>query len=941
MEPDEIFSGGVRGDIHIARAKAGPTEHVPTKVVTPEGRRVTVANTSSRSLTDKRVAEHSVSPTERAKQKSIEAKEKAAQAEIKAKEQIEIQAKKTAADELARKEITARLQTPSLKEKLKSVLGKAAEKFGIHPPAEKVKAAVKDKVDTIRSEADAKARKKAADAEAALSDIHRVDLANEKASLSAKEDVLTAQFNEKMRNINREHAPERAAEVDAVNARDKAKKHLDDERIAKEKTGAHEGDSTRAKGSGDHIDEPTTRVNEGDIVRERLQENDADLRAREAREKANKNLDDERIAKEKGGAHEGDSTRAKDSADNVNEPHERINEPDGHLNEPDPVRERLQENDAELRAREAREKAKKNLDDERIAKEKGGAHEGDSTRAKDSGDDINEPRDRLRDNTPEERERLRDSDAEERAREARDKADEHLKDRSNLSDKVRAFLKGLLGLIASFLLGLLFITVLPPPLTIGTPGGDHTVTLCPGGPGCDYVEPPPPTVPVDVIHPPGTSGSPQPGTTQPPAPPPVPEGPEETGTIIFTLMDKPDEDISIQILTNSENLEFDQDSIHFSVDSWDTPVAINYITTLNSSAGQLYSANKAISVLQKMAVLKRKVPVSKAEKYGANIVQASLDEYSPTIEEIRDRKKRLEYLLSPDEDIESELSKIRKRIKKKEHSYKAVEPVYDSDQYKSYYGGQNSVEPVYDENLYKEFQPVIDIPLRKNEIYNDEENYVPYEPIIEPVYDDGYTSYGEEVIPTFEGGQDDQEEQEEENQSPEDIIDSLDVDTLIGDFDHYNIDDSLKAEIDYTLMSAISFDINISIEVQSESNMWVIEPSSIYFGPQQSATTTYFFSEEIFSELLDLHFQDQSSQQENNFSDAMDTYHEDGMNKINNKEQEYNMLQQQAYDDAYQESIDEDNEQINDGEEILNTLSGGSKFTQLKRYNNRTRKKSK
>ena len=656
------------------------------------------------------------------------------------------------------------------------------------------------------------------------------------------------------------------------------------------------------------------RNNLTEIDRQRIRDANTNTKARQTVNAERVNLDGNAKARGDSERFREAGDRARNSADDIDTPQNR-----GEMAET----QRLRETDANIKARDSANAERANLDANTRARGDSERFRESSDRPRDSGEKIEKPR-----NKGDDPERIRENEARNKANEATNKMRDNLSASERFRNKIKAFLKKILGILGQILMivlpiliGILpmiipppppptippppFIT-LPPPPPIIPPGGSTIVMplYVPGGPGG-------PGAPA----PPGAPGAPE--AAYPPG-----EGNESYGNIMFQLTDEPSETISFQIESLSDSLEFDQPSITFPLETWNTPIYVNFITTLESS-----SENIVGDISDKLSSLKQAKKLDKRP----NISVGSLNDYSATPQEINAQRKRLEYLMRPSETIEQALSKINKRVRMRKS---LVEPTYDGG-YDEYRG---IVEPTYDDIVVEQDEVVeptynsLDYKILEDIVYPSEkviqeESYEPIDEIVEPVYDSSkYKIYTPTVVPTLDGGQ--------ENSN---IDSNLDYDAITDEIDETQLDDTYKAEIQFILLEDISSEVNISITIVDP--VWTIQPNIITFDADISSTTSFFFSQEIYETLQNLHVGQYANQAEEQFDEYVDNTYESGINSIGNQEQLNKNQEQELYDDVYDRSYQQEMSKVEDAQYVLNQLGGYKKPT-LARLYNRTRKLS-
>lgn len=516
-------------------------------------------------------------------------------------------------------------------------------------------------------------------------------------------------------------------------------------------------------------------------------------------------------------------------------------------------------------------------------------------------------------------ERVREIDARNNADTARNRADNNLEASRNLVGKLKNFLRKVSNILGQLIVIVLPIVISMLPFLLSTPKPPRSLN-----PFSFTIRPPPPP----IISPSGDDnifaiyryGSQSPEAAQPE------EYYESFGNIVFQLTEQPSETVSFQVTSLSDSLEFYENIVTFPLENWSAPVYLNFISSLESSAdGIVYDIREDVS--EKLNRLKQEKRVDKRP----DITIGSLDDYSTTNEEINARRNRLEYMLRPSETIQQALAKINKRVQMRES---LVEPTYGGG-YSEYRGiveptydtkiTEEQVEPTYDDSEYK---------IQEDKVYPSEkiireETYEPIEEVVDPTYDDSdYKDYSETVVPTLDGGQ-------EEESYEEDILPELDYDTIVSKIDETQLSDNYKAEIEFILLEDITSEVNIVVSVLDP--IWTLKPYIITFNSETPATTSFFFSQEIYTTLQNLYAEQYANQLEDKFYNYIEDEYETGMNSISEREKLNRMREEEIYDDVYDKVYQQELSKIEDAEYILKQLGGYNKPT-VSRLFKRTRK---
>jgi len=819
-------------------------------------------------------------------------------------------------ESVKRAEIQTKFENPMFRARLEKVLGAKEAAFGKQLSPDELRVKVETKLNEIRSRADARARDNAASARNSLANRNNTVTQASKATLSDRLAKLREDFNNKLNDVRNRITPGSRERIDASNKANDAlnlsRTNLDAGGKLHEASERFKKAGGETKNSSDDLQIPQEKGSAADAKNKSKNSLDAERASLDAHTRANA---ESNKFKEKSG-------KADTSADDIDNPRRNPTRQD----------EGEAEANAKNRSKESIDAERLNLEANNKARVKSGELKNKGNKVEDSADNIENPRNRRRgDDNPE---RYKENDARDRSSDARDRSKKTLAASEGFRNKVKRFLKRILGVLGQLLLIVLpIILVVIPPVRVPPPS-----PVMPPAPTI-IVSPPPPIIPPgggtgdpsDVYVPPGSPGSPGPfpGPGAPGSTSLLPlaalgalgaygayrtvRGTESRGNMVFELTEPPSEDISFQVQSN--NLEFDGDTtVTFLVSSWDTPVYINYTSTLISSADGITGDTS-----QNLLAQESRKPSSKGP---------SLDAYSMTPEEIQKEKERLEKLLNPD-TIEYELERIERRMEQRKallaleptsggyNEYRGVvEPTYDTVEEK-----EETIEPTYDDGDYK----VLEDKVYPSEKIITEETYEPIEEIVEPVYDIGYKPYEENVVPTLEGG-------EEESDIPE-----LDYDTIAERITAANLTDDYKAEIFFTLIEDVSTEINIMVSIVEP--IWTIQPNIITFNSEIPSTSSFFFSEEVFVALQNLYVEQTINDAEENFNEGLDGQYESGMANISYQEQQRRLKEEQVYNNTYNQTYAEEMSRAADAEVLLKQMGGYSNANLSKLYN-KTRKLS-
>ena len=617
------------------------------------------------------------------------------------------------------------------------------------------------------------------------------------------------------------------------------------------------------------------------------------IKEKEAKDNAEKER-----AKEKDHEDARTKTRADENDHATNEAHAR----DEAAKERDPLKkgEKDPRDDEKVIEKEAKDNAEKERAKEKEhEKEREKAREKESekaTRESEGRDEAAKEHDPLKkgEKDPRDDEKLKEKEAKDKAEKERTKEKEHEKEREHTREDERDHASRLNDLLGILPLGGPNIHFpFFPPLGPGGPGGPQA-TVTPPFYDISYPPPPPELPPPYIIPTPRiTAVAPVAAAAPAAAPAEGPEGPEgpEEGTITFTLQNQPTQDIQILIQSLSDDLEFNTNILNFPLSAWDTPVSIKYNCDLDTDIPP------EDRVIHKV---KRSIPKKPIVKQVPTIYQ----QYPLTQDLLNTQKSYVRKILKkPVQTLEEALREIDKKVEKKE-------------EFDIMIGGDNDIIPTYADRFYR----LLDI-VEPSLEYEDND--------IIPTYDDRLYKLVDIVIPTFIGGQND-----------EDLIAQLDYTTIASEISAADLSDNLVASIQYTLQQDISSELNIQIIIDSDT--WVIEPPMLTFDTQTNNVETYFFSQNVYQVLEDLHTQSKANDISNKFQDYVDNYQETTLHQIENEHQQGLQNAQDVYDKTYQNSLDETQQQINDAQELLGQIGGASKkkkkYIYLNLLRNRSRK---
>jgi hypothetical protein len=512
---------------------------------------------------------------------------------------------------------------------------------------------------------------------------------------------------------------------------------------------------------------------------------------------------------------------------------------------------------------------------------------------------------------PPKRDRFNEQRMKNRAQKARDDADFNLKKKKKFKDSLKDLLKKILGLLLQLMMMILpYLKMIIPKICPGTPGcppdtktgtGDPTEIIFPLQ---EIAELPPPPPPPEEEEEEEEAEAPEPAEEETPE-----------GAIIFRLTTQPEEDITFKLVSLSDYLEFSESTITFPVESWDTPVYVDYTTSLETTPEEddTYEDLKSREDKVSEPIVKRK---------------SIYKETQPTVEQLVAHKKILNAEIKKPVTFKERLQEIQRRASIREAA--------------AQYGGETKlleelVEPIYDDDFYKPYEPEV-VPSIRIKIKHDEDDYrKPYEETVEPTYEDGYESDHETVVPML-GGEEDEEDEENSSEENSAILDKLDYNALTSEINSRNLSEDLKAEFTLQLYQDIDYEIELNIEI--DSDIWTIEPNSLTFSNESAEQNSFFFSQIVYDSLKESYAQSKGEQLGEKYLNSAQKEYDEGMAEVEKEEEKAEEEAEAIYDKTYKESMNETNEKIQNAENILEELEGGAipKTYYLNKFKNRTHK---
>ena len=506
--------------------------------------------------------------------------------------------------------------------------------------------------------------------------------------------------------------------------------------------------------------------------------------------------------------------------------------------------------------------------------------------------------------------RKKAEDEESKAKDEDNKGKKEKTDENTLKNRLSDLL-GLLGLLG---LGLNLSSIFVPPPVITSnfclenpldsrcniqpplcPG-----PLCPcqgafcGGPtGTVYVQPQ--TQPEESLNRPA----------QAPAPP---EDEGDTSYLIFTLQSEPETDITLTLESNSDDLEFDNDTITFPKETWSEPISVPFYITLDSDINNNdeYSNLPLKDKYKSLTAIVPIIPITK-----------SLGKYGPTKKDIDDHRKRIEYLLNDDDNYNKTITEIQnnialkkkiKMLQQQKISFEPlrirqeggnepddIEPVYDDADYKTY-EKEDEIEPLYDDADYKVYEKEDEI-----EPLYDDADYKVYEKEdeIEPVYKHSYYN--------MIGG--------EEPRDPDYIIDEVDYDKLSSETDPSDLSD--KHVSLFTITSTDTPTSSFDVSVISASPSWGTNPDIVTFDAENISNESSIYSTNTLSALRDLAVAQGATNLTGEFTNSIDRRYNKEAKEIEDEKRKNDAEADDSYQEIYNNSLERQNYEIQEREQAL------------------------
>lgn len=829
---------------------------------------------------------------------------------VKQKAKAEAKAKKARDEALATTKQASEAKKLSLKEKLDLSKRKLQEKLdGLTDPVKRQQIKEKKMQDNAKSaRQDANVQKQKA--KELREDAEVKERKAREARERADNETDPNKKNEYDAEAKRAEADARKAREDATNAKKKAdnmrrKAYESEQKVKKVNDDADDINNPR---NNNDIDPEGRRIND--------EADEANLNARKAREDAD-------VAKNK----------AKDLEDDAKVKQRKAKEARKKAqDEPDPNKRNELDNDArraEAEARKARQdadaarrKAKKLNDDAKAKQRK-------AREANEKAKKLREPENKM---DPPKRDRFNEENMKNKAKKAKGDADLHVKKRFNFKKALKKFLGKLIGLLL-MLIGLIlpYLKKIIPLICPGSPG-------CPSGPDKGDGDKDPSVIVFPLSEVPPPPPPPPPEEKEEEAPPPEAEEPPEAeppeGAIVFKLSTQPEEDITFKLESLSDYLEFDESSITFRVESWDTPVYVTYTTSLDTEPEE----DDTYEDLKADEEEVEDEGEGEEEEPSAIKRKSIYKETEPTIEQLVAHRKNLNTMLKKPKTFKERLEEVQRRVSLREQ-----------------YGGEESVpeeivEPNYDDENYKEYVNEVTPSIHVKPVHDEDEYTKILEEVVEPTYESDYESLHEEVVPTMEGGQEDDSENNSENNSEEDnveetnnsskniSIEDLDYEALTSEIDATNLAENFKAEFKLTLYQDITYKLDVNIEV--DSDVFTIEPSKLTFSGNDAEQNSFFFSSIIYESLKRSYAEKKATELGDEYLNSAEQEYDEAIEEIESEDTEAENEANKIYENTYKESIENTDQQIENGENVLEQLEGGyvPKTTFLNKFKNRTHK---
>jgi len=772
---------------------------------------------------------------------------------------------------------------PQFKRSLEKITGKKSSAFKSQPEPKKLNEEVSKTVNKFKSEAQLKAEGQASLAKKSLLDKLSSSTSAAKKKLSDSIADMKAKFNQKFRSTSEKFPPEIKNKADIEDAGVKNKDNLKKQDANAKKQKLHEAKA-----------------------------NDADVDALKTRQPRT----DGRADTDPGAPRRFDSDKTPEGA--------------------------------------AYRKAKDHKKDSNIRKDKSSKNEADAKKAKRDADDIDgNLKNRSKDGDPDTPRDRRPPD--QRMKNEVETARSRVKNQLSKTDSWRNMLKKFMKSITSSLMFLLPI-ILPILLAPRMPPIGPINTGPPFNPGSVFSPIVFPTLPTGIA--PTYRAYVSPTGKLPDLKVPDLSGNQfelptfNDGYMIFTLTGQPDDTLTFQISTDSSSLELETATLTFPLDTWDTPLRVGYSTTLETdlSGNEEYTR---LNIKDRYAKLRN---ISPDGIKNVMYAQGSIDQYYPSIEEIEIVDRKLDDLLIKDETYAEALENVHQKIsRRRKYVGGDIEPTYDASYYVPYVAEEVVIPthdvleddmldydsilviPTYDDDSYSIFEPMVEPSIHIDNSYDFyERDSKTDDPIVEPTLDDNWITYNEPI-----SGGEETDTTNATNTTENDInkiIDSLDYDTLASDIMEGQLSDNYKATIQVLAVDSLNYEITINAVVEDDTT-WVLKPRELLFDESTNSNNMFFFSQNIFNTLVNLHVATQRQSIEDNFNNTVEMYESNQTEAI---DAQYTLDADAAAKEAYERSMAEEQEKIEAGEYVLERLkevqSGGAS-SYLSRLRNRSRKR--
>ena len=150
----------------------------------------------------------------------------------------------------------------------------------------------------------------------------------------------------------------------------------------------------------------------------------------------------------------------------------------------------------------------------------------------------------------------------------------------------------------------------------------------------------------------------------------------------------------------------------------------------------------------------------------------------------------------------------------------------------------------------------------------------------------------------------------------------------------------MKGEFKLTLYQDIDYKVDVNITINSD--IWTIEPNTLTFSSESAEQNSFFFSELVYDSLKASYAESKGEKLGEQYLNSAQKEYNEGIAKVEEEEAEAEKEANAVYEKTYKDAIKNTEEKIQNGENILEELEGGSipKSTYyLNKFKNRTHKR--